>query len=219
MNGDWTLEAWIKIYPAFDDERDVILYYGDPGGGYSLSVNYAAGNMLQVTTLGIADLPSDTAVVEVDAWQHVAVVHKKGESITYFVNGVAAGTRAETRGNNFATTNMVLYIGAESDGGLPFSGLIDRVRISNTALTAAELDSDPLNPAASPLRLAIVLSPSNIILSWPEAGSAGAVLEFSDVLPSANWTVEPTAPVVSAGQKTVAVPITGSARFYRLKRP
>lgn len=30
---------------------------------------------------------------------------------------------------------------------MPFTGLIDRIRISNSALTANQLDSDPLNPA------------------------------------------------------------------------
>jgi hypothetical protein len=222
MDGDWTLEAWVKINPAFDGDRDVIFYYGHPGRGYSLSVNYAVGNKLQVTTLGIADMPSDTAVVEPDLWQHVAVAHKKGQSITYFVNGIEAGTRSYTGGTMLATTNKVLYIGAEWNGGLPFTGLIDRIRISNSALTAGQLDADAKNPAASPqppLRVTISRSQSNVILSWPEAGSAGYVLEFSNLLPNSSWSLETTATVVVAGQKTATVPITGSTRYYRLKRP
>jgi hypothetical protein len=222
LNGDWTLEAWVKYDGTVDGNRDVIFYYGHPGHGYSLSVNYAAVNKLQVTTLGIADMPSDTAVVEPDLWQHVAVVHKKGESITYFINGKEAGTRAYTGGTILAETNKVLYIGAEWNGGLPFTGFIDRIRISNSALTAGELDSDAANPAAppqAPLRLAIARSQSNVILSWPEAGSAGYILEFSNILPNSSWSPEPTTPVVVAGQKTATVPITGSVGYYRLKRP
>jgi hypothetical protein len=167
-------------------------------------------------------MPADTAVVEPDLWQHVAVVHKKGESITYFINGKEAGTRAYTGGTILAETNKVLYIGAEWNGGLPFTGFIDRIRISNSALTAGELDSDPQNPAAppqAPLRLAIARAQSNVILSWPEAGSAGYILEFSNILPNSNWSPEPTTPVVVAGQKTATVPVTGSVRYYRLKRP
>ncbi|MBI4660522.1 MAG: LamG domain-containing protein [Verrucomicrobia bacterium] len=222
LDGDWTLEAWVRINPNLDGDRDVIFYYGHPGRGYSLSVNYAAGNKLQVTTLGIADMPSDTAVVEVDVWQHLAVAHKKGQSITYFINGKEAGTRAYTGGTRLAETSKVLYIGAEWNGGLPFTGLIDRVRISNSALTVTELDSDPVKPAPVPapaLKLAIGRSQSNVILSWPEANSSGYILEFSDIIPPTNWSPETTTAVVASGQKTVTVPVLGSARFYRLKRP
>jgi len=219
LNGDWTLEAWVKFNSAHDGERDVIFYYGHPGRGYSLSVNYAAGNKLQVTTLGIENLPSDLAVVAADVWQHLAVVHTNGQSITYFTNGVEAETRAYTGGTRLAETNKVLYIAAEWDGGLPFTGLIDRIRISNSALAANQLDFDPSNPAAPPLRLTITRSQSNVILSWPEeAGFAFDFLEFSDILPSSNWTPEPTPPVVVAGRHTVTVPITGSTRYYRVNR-
>lgn len=220
LDADWTFEAWVKFSSGNDGTRGVIFYYGHPGRGYSLSVNYAAGNMLQVTTLGILDMPATTAVVEADIWQHVAVA-KGGQSITYFINGIAAETRAYTGGTRLATTNKVLYIGAEWNGGLPFTGLIDRVRISNSALTASQLDSDPLNPAvvAPALRLAIARSQSNAILSWPEANSSGFVLEFSNTLPAVTWSPETTTPALLAGQKSVTVPITGSTRFYRLMRP
>jgi hypothetical protein len=222
LDRDWTLEAWVKVNPAFDGTRDVIFYYGHPGRGYSLSVNYGAGNQLQVTTLGILDAPATTAPVEPDLWQHLAVAHKTGQSLTYFVNGVELETRPYTGGTRLATTNMVLYIGAEWNGGLPFTGLIDRVRISNTALTAAELDSNPLKPAPvalPPLPLGIVRSQSNVVLSWPDANSTGFVLEFSNSLPASTWSPETTAPVVATGQKTVTIPTTGSTRFYRLRRP
>jgi Concanavalin A-like lectin/glucanases superfamily len=219
LDGDWTLEAWIKIGPAVD--RGVILYYGHPAHGYSLSVDFSAGNKLQVTTLGIADMPSDTAIVELDVWQHVAVVHKKGQSMTYFINGVEKGTRAYTGGTNLATTTKTLFIGAEWDAALAFAGSIDRIRISNSALTATQLDSDPLKPAAvSPpgsLSLDIARSQSSVIVSWPEAGSAGYALEFSTTL--ANWSPDPAVPVIVAGRKTVTVSLPAADRNFRLKRP
>jgi Concanavalin A-like lectin/glucanases superfamily len=226
LDGDWTLEAWVKYPVNVTGDRDVIFYYGHPGHGYSLSINYLAGNQLQVTTLGIADMPATAAVVDPDLWQHVAVVHKKGVSITYFTNGVEAESRTYTQGTILATTNKVLYIGAEWNGGLPFTGFIDRVRISNSALTASQLDSDPKNPAALPLppppalQLAISRSQSNVILSWPEVNAEGYILEFSNSLPSSSWSPE-TSPlvVVVGGKKTVTAPITGFARYYRLKKP
>jgi len=219
LNGDWTLEAWIKFSGNVEGDQDVIFYYGDPAHGYSLSLNFAAGNELQVATLGIAEMPSQTAIVELDVWQHIAVVHKKSQSITYFTNGVQAGSLSYTGGTTPAEENKVLYIGAERDGAFPFTGWIDRIRISNSALTAGELDSNPASPASPPLRLAIGRYQSSMILSWPETNSGSYILEFNNSLPGLTWSPETATPVVAAGQKTVTAPITESARFYRLRRP
>lgn len=221
LNGDWTLEAWVKIRPNFDGDRDVIFYYGDPAHGYSFSLNYAVDRLSaspHVTTLGIADLPSDPAltVVGIDTWQHLAVAHRNGQSITWFINGVEAQSQAYNGGTRLSETNKILYIGAEWDGSLPFTGLIDRIRISNSALTAGQLDSSALHPIDP--RLTISRSQSEVILSWPEHPAAFDSLEFSDTLPGSNWLPEPTGPVVVAGQKTVTVPLTGSARYYRVNR-
>src|SRR5439155_24573222 len=109
--------------------------------------------------------------VETDLWQHVAVVHKKGVSITYFINGKEIDSRPYTGETIPAVTTKVLYIGAEWNGALPFTGFVDRIRISNSALTANQLDSDPKNPATTPQPLRIVeikpdLTTGNITLSW-----------------------------------------------------
>ena len=141
-DGDWTLEARVKT--TFNDTgtRMVLFYYGQPGQGYSLSIDVVS-EVLQVTTLGIADMPSDAAFVPPDdEWHHVAVAHKAGESITYFVDGQEIESRPYTNLTNPASTT-VLYIGAEWNGGLPYTGRIDRIRISNAALTADQLDSNP----------------------------------------------------------------------------
>ena len=140
-DGDWTLEAWAKTDFNTEEIRMVIFYYGHSGHGYSLSLNLET-ETLQVTTLGIADMASDTAAIPDFEWNHYAVVHKAGESITYFVNGQEMDTRSYANLTIPADTT-VLYIGSEPNGVLPFTGLIDRIRISNSALTADQLDSDP----------------------------------------------------------------------------
>lgn len=220
MGGDWTLEAWVKFNSFAAVDRGVILYYGDPGHGYSLSVNYAAGNKLQVTTLGIAEMPSSTAVVAADVWQHLAVAHKNGQSITWFINGVEAGTQSYTGGTRLAETSKILYIGAEGNGAFPFTGSIDRIRISNSALTANQLDSDPLNPAAppqTPLRLDVARSGNNLVISWPPP-AAGFHLESSVNLLPGTWSPVTTPPVVVGNQVTVTVGMSGSRTFYRLSQ-
>ena len=221
LNGDWTLEAWVKYGANVTGDRDVLFYYGYPGHGYSLSVNYLEGNKLQVTTLGIADMPSATAVVEPDLWQHVAVVHKKGVSITYFINGKEIDSRAYTDGTIPADTRRALYIGAEWNGGLPFTGFIDRVRISNSALTASELDSDPKNPASlpppsAPLRIVEIkpaLTTGDITLTWEGDGPQFQVLKATTV----TGTFQPRGAVQSARVYTDAGALKASAQnFYRI---
>jgi len=140
-SGDWTLEAWVKVDPNATGDRMIIYYYGNPGHGYSLSINLASNAALQVTTLGIADLPSASAFVEFDVWTHVAVVHQAGISITFYLNGKAFDTRAYTQ-KTIAAQTMNLYIGGEWNGALPFYGMIDRIRISNAALTPAQMDTN-----------------------------------------------------------------------------
>jgi len=144
-DGDWTLESWVKTDFNSPNERMMIFYYGHPGRGYSLSLVVDTWG-LQVTTLGIADMPStgtgeNYAWIDISVWSHVAVVHKAGESITYYVNGVERSSSSYTRRTN-AAEQTVLYIGAEWNGNLPFYGLIDRIRISNAALTPAQFDSN-----------------------------------------------------------------------------
>lgn len=140
-DGGWTLEAWVSTdLPV--EEREVIFYYGYPGHGYSLSIN--SDGRLQVTTLGIADMASTNAIVPYTfEWTHVAVTHVAGESINYYINGELIESRNYTQ-NTIPAGGGTLYIGAERDGGLPFYGMVDRVRISNTALSAEDLDSSPM---------------------------------------------------------------------------
>ena len=138
--GDWTVEAWVNTDLAFPDtnKRGIIFYYGLPGKGYSFSIN--TDGRLEVTTLGIADIPSSKAIVPAGGWAHVAIAHVQGKSMDYFINGKLMDTVNYTNKVN-TTGGGTLYIGSEWNGALRFSGSIDRIRISNSALTANDLDS------------------------------------------------------------------------------
>lgn len=140
---DFTLEAWVKYAANNTTGRQVLYYYGP--GGYSFSLNGGNPRSIFVTTLRIADLPSTNAPVPPDDWHHIALVHREGESLTFLVDGVEREVQPYDRGAN-PTELGRLTIGSEPNGALPFTGWIDRVRISDTALTADELDSDPQQP-------------------------------------------------------------------------
>jgi YD repeat-containing protein len=61
-------------------------------------------------------------------------------------------------------------------------------------------------------------TPGQLTLSWPAAPS-GFVLESSPAIGlAAVWTAVGTTPVQSGNQLSVIVPISGGAKFYRLRK-
>jgi hypothetical protein len=69
-----------------------------------------------------------------------------------------------------------------------------------------------------PVALQILLSGTNVVLSWP-LSAAGLVLETTDQLtPSSSWTAVTNSPFIVNSQCTVTNQISGGNRFYRLRR-
>jgi len=58
---------------------------------------------------------------------------------------------------------------------------------------------------------------NNMVFSWP-TNTLGFGLEYTLSLPGTNWVVASPGPVVVGGQNVVTNTMTGSARFYRLKK-
>lgn len=58
---------------------------------------------------------------------------------------------------------------------------------------------------------------SCVAISWPQS-AAGFNLEVTDNLATPKWTAVSTAPVAVGNNNTVTVPLSGGARFYRLKK-
>ncbi|MCB1128237.1 MAG: LamG domain-containing protein, partial [Verrucomicrobiae bacterium] len=141
---DYTLEAWVKIGeggPSPGNAKGLILGYGIPGG-YSMWIR--EDGTIGGTTYGIVDLFT-SAVVPATGWHHVAQVHQIGTEVRFYIDGELAQVLPETRGVN-PTTDNNLYVGYERGSGAPlnpFNGLIDRVRISGSALTPEEFDLTP----------------------------------------------------------------------------
>lgn len=140
---NWTVEAWVKYESRDSNNRVIIFYYGP--GGVSFSLAGGEPRKVFVTTLRIADFSSTGATVPLGEWHHVACVHKNGESLSFFVDGVLIEEDTYTSSSRLADVNS-LHIGAEPDGGMSFPGWLDRIRFSNTALTAEELDSKAKTP-------------------------------------------------------------------------
>ncbi|MBN2325761.1 MAG: LamG domain-containing protein [Candidatus Omnitrophica bacterium] len=142
---NYTLEAWVKYETGNFTDRMVIFYHGP--GAYSFSLGGGDPRVVFITTLRIADFSSTSAFVTPDEWHHVAVVHKDGESLSFFVDGELIEEDTYTGGTRLAEVHQ-MTIGSEPNGVLPFTGWIDRIRISNEALTADQMDSNAMAPVS-----------------------------------------------------------------------
>jgi hypothetical protein len=73
-------------------------------------------------------------------------------------------------------------------------------------------------PAVGAPQLAIILSGTNVVLTWP-TNVSGFTLESTTSLGSpAVWSAISPGPVVLDGQNTVTNPISATQQFYRLSQ-
>lgn len=140
-----TLEAWVKP-TALSNWRSVVLKESPGNLSYALyantDTNRPSGEIAtpaNTDVRGIAQLPLNT-------WTHLAVTYN-GSILRYYVNGIQVRTKAAS--GAITTSSGSLKIGGNNVWGEYFSGLIDDVRIYNTALTQQAIQSDMNTPIAS----------------------------------------------------------------------
>jgi len=138
-----TIEAWIKA----DKPGGVILARGGAGTGYVLYIRggrakFAVRSGGKLVTLsgkgkGLARI--------VGRWTHVAGVLNGEKGMRIFVDGKLAGS-AQAAAMITANPQEGMEIGADDasivgnyNGAMPFTGLIDEVKVYRRALTAAEI--------------------------------------------------------------------------------
>ncbi|HEY2951509.1 MAG TPA: LamG-like jellyroll fold domain-containing protein [Verrucomicrobiae bacterium] len=141
ITGPITVEAWINR-AVTGVQHSIVEKYGCAGlGGYVLRVT--ANDKLLFGTRD--DCNNGTSVVGVttlaaNTWYHVAGVWD-GTALRIYLNGVLDTTALPTTRNPKAGTTP-LKIGERGNGGTPFNGLIDDVRLWNLARTDAQILAD-----------------------------------------------------------------------------
>jgi hypothetical protein len=102
-------------------------------------------------------------------------------------------------------SELEAYVGAQASGNYTTGGTLWLDMVTFTA--------EPVS-AVGP-SLVIVRNGAAVEISWP--ASAPGVLESTGSLTTPNWQPVSEAPVIAGDWKTVSVPATGGARFFRLR--
>src|SRR3989338_1966643 len=147
---DFTIDAWIKLNTlSIDGFAERIAGYGIGGYGFFLSgpsvVNTNGATAVRQLSLDKPGFDMVAAPLSVNdtGWHHVAVT-KSGGTVTFYLDGIAAGAQRGVTpvisynpgfvfNSNFTLGNFDTQI-------QPFPGLLDEVEIYNRALTSSEIE-------------------------------------------------------------------------------
>ena len=150
---DYTIEAWVFPVSGRVDNLDAIIHRTD---FFSLVMYNASGTgdikdfYFKVFDISIMDWniyhTSTNETLEVDAWNHIAIINNSTENtLKFFVNGVNV-----TPGSSYLADNLPpaaanpsnLFIGADGLGTHSFGGYIDEVRLKNVAEDPSNLQGN-----------------------------------------------------------------------------
>lgn len=137
--------AWIKVNN--DNSAYQILRKKPDGGDSVINFNKTSGNKLQVYISGGDGTwiqgESTNLITADNAWHNVAFSYQANaaDSLKIYIDGV--GETVVLTGTNplsqIKTSNQPLHIGSFGGTSTYFDGLIDDVRIYNTALSASDI--------------------------------------------------------------------------------
>ena len=179
-----TLEAWVRRSGTITHWRDLI-FKGDDNYYLSASSdpnNRPVGGGIIGGTYGEA---YGTATLANNTWTYLALTYD-GAAVRLYVNGSQVRSTAKT--GTIATSTNPLTLGSDPIYGQYFSGQIDDVRVYNTALSAAQVQTDMNTPVGStadtqapsaPATLsATAFSSGRVDLSWAAATDNVAVTGY-----------------------------------------
>ncbi len=139
LRGSLTVAAWVLPNNYGQSGYARILHKGTDTTGYSVHLDSANGS-LAYAAYGADVVRSNTQVITLNAWQHVAVTYDAAAGVVkFYVNGLAAGTAAYTVSPKDSSTQPLLLGIKGGDTTRAFAGHIDEVRLYNTALSETDI--------------------------------------------------------------------------------
>lgn len=190
---DWSAPRTI-VANRVGGASGIILYVAF-GGALTFETDFASSS-----TSGASSFTLPT-----DAWTHVAVTRTSGGPAIFFKNGVQFNTTASL--TNPATATISFKIGSEPSGANPFSGMLNDVRLYDSALSGGEI-LNIYNNAATPS--------ANLRGWWRMTEGTGTTAADSSGATTNNGTLSGSAiPVWVAGEEEIT--FTGGAQTGEVK--
>ena len=141
-----TLEAWVNPTTISSAWRDVIEKGND--NYYLMATSSSSGRPVGGAIIGSSYGEAyGTASLTASTWAFLALTYD-GTAVRLFVNGAQVSTVAKT--GAITTSANALTIGSDPFYGQYFNGLIDNLRIYNSALTQTQIQTDMTTPVGSP---------------------------------------------------------------------
>jgi hypothetical protein len=141
-----TLSGWVNLssFGAAHDVDPILRKGGANPNDYQLILD---GSKAQLDLVGDDDATviGQTAL-SADTWYYIVGTWESGGSRTVYRNGTSDGTGSFT--GPIGTDTRALYLGGRVDGEDQINGLLDEVRISNTARDACWIETEYNNQSA-----------------------------------------------------------------------
>jgi hypothetical protein len=224
-----TIETWV----TFPDQLPLnCFFYGfgnTDGGGSGMDYIFCApqGGRIAITgadpgytgeqnASGAGDLSYRTNL-------HVAAVYNPPAGyLALYTNGVLATINNAVTVPMTSVSGALNYIGRSLYTSDPYPDLsLDEFRIYSGAMHSNEiaatqiLGPNQLLSTGNPI-LTASISGGNLTLSWSLASASFTLMSRADLV-SGAWTAVPQLPQIVDGTWQVAVPVSGSAQFFRLQ--
>lgn len=134
LGPEFTLELWIKPEISGPTEH-FILDTRNGISGHGLFIDFTSKlNFIFFTSSGINFLSSTSTIT--DQWQHIAITYD-GVNYKMYINGVEDASLPSTEIVIDNADN--LRLGDTADGGLPYAGAMDELRIWNTPFSSCRI--------------------------------------------------------------------------------
>jgi parallel beta-helix repeat protein len=206
LASSFTVSAWVNPASTFADFRSVIakngsyyLYASSTGFCGDGSPFGYGENRPGATVCQPSPIPANT-------WTHLTLVYS-GSTLTLYRNGVAVNSVSAS--GTLPASSGSLQIAA-SQFGEYFKGLIDEVRVYNTALTATDIQSmyqQESDSASSTVVATPIISPNG----GSHSGSVSVTMQTATSGASIYYTTNGSTPTQSSTLYTTALTLTSSA--------
>jgi len=140
-SGNFSISMWVN--PSNLTNNNKLIYkFGTSASLRSWLATITTNGVLYVvegTTVGDT-LMLGTATIPTNTWTHIAITRAQGGNLVQYINGVATDTFS-TQNRSLKTSTEPLYIGYQAGQTTNFTGLIDQVRIYDSALSSTDVSN------------------------------------------------------------------------------